>query len=70
MKRRAVGEGSGRLVVSPIVKKVKTLKKLIPSRGSMGLDGLFRDTAGYILSLQMRIKVMQIMVDVLTDSDG
>ncbi|MBA0834563.1 hypothetical protein Goarm_006905 [Gossypium armourianum] len=69
MKRRAVGEGSRRLVVSPIVKKVKTLKKLIPNNGSMGLDGLFRDTAEYILSLQMRIKVMQIMVNVLTDSD-
>ncbi|KMT09994.1 hypothetical protein BVRB_5g122090 [Beta vulgaris subsp. vulgaris] len=46
--------------------KVQTLKSLIPKRESdQGLDGLFRDTASYIMSLQMRVRVMQIMVDVL-----
>ncbi|KAK8659536.1 hypothetical protein V6N13_029736 [Hibiscus sabdariffa] len=67
MKRRAVREGSRR-VVNPIEKKVKTLKRLVPSNGSIGLDGLFRDTAEYILSLQMRVQVMQILVQVLTAS--
>ncbi|XWS34688.1 hypothetical protein CRYUN_Cryun21dG0058900 [Craigia yunnanensis] len=68
MKRRARQEGSRRSL-KPIEKKVKTLKKLIPDNKSMGLDGLFRETAEYILSLQMRVKVMQIMVKVLTRSN-
>ncbi|GMJ09694.1 hypothetical protein HRI_004638600 [Hibiscus trionum] len=67
MKRRAVREGSRR-VVNPIEKKVKTLKRLVPNNGSTGLEGLYRDTAEYILSLQMRVKVMQILVKVLTAS--
>ncbi|XP_039069302.1 transcription factor UPBEAT1-like [Hibiscus syriacus] len=70
MKTRAVREGSRRLVVNPIEKKVKTLKRLIPSNDSTGLDGLFRDTAEYILALQMRVKVMQIMVNVLSGSSS
>ncbi|XVE85197.1 hypothetical protein DITRI_Ditri17bG0072800 [Diplodiscus trichospermus] len=65
MKRRARREGRRR-PMNPIQKKVKTLKKLIPNNESMSLDGLFRDTAEYILSLQMRVKAMQIMVKVLT----
>ncbi|OMO81545.1 hypothetical protein COLO4_23526 [Corchorus olitorius] len=76
MKRRprqAAGEeGSRRPMMNPIEKKIKTLKKLIPNNDElepMGLDGLFRETADYILSLQMRVKVMQIMVKVLTGSD-
>ncbi|GMI99757.1 UPBEAT1 [Hibiscus trionum] len=67
MKRRAVREGS-RSLANPIVKKVETLKTLIPNHDSKGLDGLFRDTAEYIVSLQMRVRVMQIMVKVLTGS--
>ncbi|XP_022775613.1 transcription factor UPBEAT1-like [Durio zibethinus] len=68
MKRRPHSEGSRR-PMNHIEQKVKTLKKLIPNNDSMGLDGLFRETAEYILSLQMRVKVMQIMVKVLTGSD-
>ncbi|KAM0957664.1 hypothetical protein ACFX13_026374 [Malus domestica] len=46
-----------------IKRRVKTLKGLIPnSDDSTGLDGLFRDTADYILSLQTRVRLMQIMV--------
>ncbi|CAN6572615.1 unnamed protein product [Malus baccata var. baccata] len=46
-----------------IKRRVKTLKRLIPnSDDSMGLDGLFRDTADYILSLQTRVRLMQMMV--------
>ncbi|XP_052210559.1 uncharacterized protein LOC127813570 [Diospyros lotus] len=47
---------------SIVDKRVRTLRKLIPKSESVGLDGLFRHTADYILSLQMRVKVMQIMV--------
>ncbi|KAK8657370.1 hypothetical protein V6N13_035611 [Hibiscus sabdariffa] len=67
MKGKEVPEGSRR-IVNPIVNKLKTLKRLVPSNDSTGSDGLFRDTAEYILALQMRVRVMQIMVEVLTGS--
>ncbi|KAL4318177.1 hypothetical protein GQ457_18G022280 [Hibiscus cannabinus] len=54
---------------SPLQRKVKRLKKLVPSREAVGLEGLFRETAEYILCLQMRVKVMQVMVKVLTAPD-
>ncbi|XP_024933602.2 transcription factor UPBEAT1 [Ziziphus jujuba] len=69
MKRTARGGGSRR-PSKGIERRVKTLKKLVPNtESSVGLDGLFRETADYILSLQMRVRVMQIMVKVLTNSD-
>ncbi|XP_022727308.1 transcription factor UPBEAT1-like [Durio zibethinus] len=68
MKRRARTGGSRR-AVNPIARKLKTLKKLVPNNESIGLDGLFSETAEYILSLQMRVKVMQIVVKVLTGSN-
>ncbi|XWS63755.1 hypothetical protein CRYUN_Cryun06bG0129100 [Craigia yunnanensis] len=65
MKRRAHPEDYRR-PANPLENKLKTLKKLIPNNESMSLDGLFRETAEYILSLQMRVEVMLIMVKVLT----
>lgn len=51
-------------------RRVRTLKRLIPNGESMGsLDGLFREAADYIFSLQTRVRVMQIMVNALTNSD-
>ncbi|KAL2324714.1 hypothetical protein Fmac_023772 [Flemingia macrophylla] len=60
MKRRG---GSRR----GIRRRVRTLKSLVPNSDSLGLDGLFRETASYILSLQTRVRVMQVMVKVLTE---
>ncbi|KAJ7973090.1 transcription factor UPBEAT1 [Quillaja saponaria] len=71
-RRRACLEGSRRRgrTTNGIKRRVRTLKKLIPtSDDSMGLDGLFRETADYILSLQMRVRMMQVMVKVLSGSD-
>lgn len=68
MKKMACS-GSRKLHANGIGRKVRTLKKLVPNGESMGLDGLFRETADYILSLQMKVRVMQTMVDVLTNSD-
>ncbi|TKY51519.1 Transcription factor UPBEAT1 [Spatholobus suberectus] len=65
MKRR-VGSRRGS---NGIRRRVRTLKSLIPNSDSLGLDGLFRETANYILSLQTRVRVMQVMVKVLTGSD-
>ncbi|QCE08002.1 Myc-type [Vigna unguiculata] len=51
-----------------IRRRVRTLKTLIPNSHSLGLDRLFAQTANYILSLQTRVRVMQVMVEVLTPS--
>lgn len=68
MGRNALLEGSRR-PTRGIDTKVRTLKKLIPNGESMGLDGLLRETAHYILSLQIRVNIMQNMVKVLSGSD-
>ncbi|XP_047974819.1 transcription factor UPBEAT1 [Salvia hispanica] len=55
---------------SDVRRKVRTLKKLIPNCESMGVEGLFKETAEYIAALQRRVKVMQTVVDALaTPSD-
>ncbi|KAF8394694.1 hypothetical protein HHK36_020911 [Tetracentron sinense] len=61
MKRRALLEGSRRSI-NGIERRVRILMKLVRNGMSTGLDGLFRETADYILALEMRVKVMQIMV--------
>ncbi|OVA16747.1 hypothetical protein BVC80_1543g200 [Macleaya cordata] len=67
--RRALLVGSRRSM-NGMEGKVKTLKKLVPNgKSSMGLDGLFSETADYIFALQLQVKVMQIMVEVLSGSD-
>ncbi|KAL2556485.1 transcription factor UPBEAT1 [Forsythia ovata] len=68
MKRRALLVRSRRHR-SQIERKVRTLKKLIPNCESMGLDRLFTETADYIIALQIRVKIMQIMVNVFSASD-
>lgn len=61
MKRRVRRRSS-----KEIEKKVKMLEKLIPNRESSSSIGLFRETADYIWGLEMRVKVMQIIVNVLS----
>lgn len=68
MKRRASLEGS-RKPLNGVERRIKVLQKLLPNGSSMGLDGLFLVAADYILCLEMQVKVMQIMVNVLSDSD-
>lgn len=68
MKRQAHWGLKRKLANGVIERRVRTLKRLIPHRESIGLVGLFRETADYILALQMRVRVMQNMVKVLTDS--
>ncbi|CAL0300656.1 unnamed protein product [Lupinus luteus] len=65
MKRR-VGSRRG---VKGIQRKVRTLKRLVPNSESLELDGLFRETTDYILALQTRVRIMQVMVNVLKGSD-
>lgn len=68
-RRRAGGFEIERRRNHEVKRKVRTLKKLVPnSSNSKGLDGLFRDTADYILALEMRIQFMQVMVNGLSSS--
>ncbi|XP_077242081.1 uncharacterized protein LOC143882489 [Tasmannia lanceolata] len=67
MKKRVILEGS-RKPLSGMEKKVKALQNLVPNGKSMELDGLFKETANYIVCLEMQVKVMQIMVKELSDS--
>nr|XP_043637464.1 uncharacterized protein LOC122608422 [Erigeron canadensis] len=68
--RRAGQEGYRRSTTTVIEKKVRTLKKLIPNgEASVGLDGLFRETAEYISNLQIRVGLMQAVVDALSNSE-
>lgn len=70
MMRKTARLGSRKHANNGIRRRVRTLKRLIPNGESMGnLDGLFRETTDYILSLQMRVRVMQTTVNVLTNSD-
>ncbi|KAL7252232.1 hypothetical protein ACSBR1_013976 [Camellia fascicularis] len=63
MKRRS------RRPMNGIKKRLRTLKKLVQNRRSKGLDGLFKETADYIVCLQMKVKVMQMMVKLLSETD-
>lgn len=64
--------GGSRRRANGIERRVRTLKRLVPNSNSdsdsVGLDGLFRETADYILSLQLRVRLMQIMVKVFSST--
>ncbi|KAI8574848.1 hypothetical protein RHMOL_Rhmol01G0385600 [Rhododendron molle] len=54
--------------IKPAQIRIRTLRKLVPTSGSWstgGLDGLFKEAADYIVSLQIRVKAMQVMVPFL-----
>ncbi|KAL8224813.1 hypothetical protein R6Q57_017370 [Mikania cordata] len=70
IKRRRTQHREGSRRSTMIEKKVRTLKKLIPNGDStVGLDGLFRETAEYISHLQMRVSLMQAVVNALSNSE-
>lgn len=69
MKRRASLEFCSRKPLNGVERRIKVLQKLVPGGDSMGLDGLFLVAADYVLCLEMQVKVMQIMVNVLSDSN-
>ncbi|XP_008791711.1 transcription factor UPBEAT1 [Phoenix dactylifera] len=71
-KKRVLLEGS-RKPASCIERKIRKLQRLLPNgetSESMGLEGLLREAADYIMCLQMQVKVMQIMVTVLSPEDS
>ena len=68
MKRRANLKGERRCL-NGMQRRIKALRELVPNGNSMSLDGLFMEAADYIMHLEMQVKVMQIMVKVLSDSN-
>ncbi|XP_068660386.1 transcription factor UPBEAT1-like [Aristolochia californica] len=62
MKRSAATGEHQRRPLSRVERRVRTLQRLVPSAKSMDLDGLFQETADYILNLEMKVKVMQILL--------
>ncbi|GMJ03670.1 hypothetical protein HRI_004036200 [Hibiscus trionum] len=66
LMKKMAGRRRRRNPQSSVETKLRTLRKLIHSDGSMGFEGLFVETAEYILSLQMKIKAMEIMVRALS----
>ncbi|CAI9106128.1 OLC1v1005197C1 [Oldenlandia corymbosa var. corymbosa] len=67
IRRRSSSDVSGNDIIE---RKVRTLKKLIPNGESKEIDVLFLDAAEYILALKMRVKAMEIMVNVLSSAVG
>ncbi|CAI0425046.1 unnamed protein product [Linum tenue] len=65
-KRRKQATAAG--IRRPLVveRRVGALKTLIPNCESMGIEGLYRETAEYVLGLEMMVKLMQAMVQLLT----
>ena len=69
MMSRALIKGSRRSM-GGVERRVRTLQKLLPNVKSMDMDGLLMEAADYILRLEMQVKVMQIMVKVLSNSNA
>lgn len=65
-----VTQSKKRLPISRVLgRRVETLKELIPnSHECIGVDGLFRETADYILALQLKVQVMKTLIDLLSNS--
>jgi hypothetical protein len=66
--RRKLLEGS-RKPVAQIVRKLQTLRRLVPGGDSTEIDDLFCAAADYILTLQMKVRVMEFMVDMFTPKE-
>lgn len=68
IQRRKLLEGSRKPVVQ-IVRKLQKLRRLVPGGDSTGIDDLFCAAADYILTLQMKVRVMEFMVNMFTPQD-
>ncbi|CAK9322308.1 unnamed protein product [Citrullus colocynthis] len=51
------------------LKRIRRLRKMFPKSESMELNGLFKETADYIVWLQMKVRMMQALVHILNGSD-
>ncbi|GAB2298445.1 hypothetical protein Dimus_032510 [Dionaea muscipula] len=67
VERRDSYKGYRRRHADGVDKKVRTLRKLISNNESDGIEDLFMNTAKYIMSLEMRVGLIKIMIDALSD---
>ncbi|KAG2309519.1 hypothetical protein Bca4012_081413 [Brassica carinata] len=49
--------------------KIEALQRIIPGGTALGVDALFEETAGYIMSLQCQIKTIKVLTSFLQRLD-
>ncbi|KAF8093985.1 hypothetical protein N665_0373s0039 [Sinapis alba] len=52
-----------------VKEKIEALKRIIPGGTALGVDALFEETAGYIMSLQCQIKNIKVVTSFLQSLD-
>lgn len=67
--RRVSGRCSDAGGSSGVGRKIRTLQELVPNGEAMEVEGLFREAANYIVSLQVQVQVMQMMLGELSPEE-
>ncbi|KAJ4892196.1 Transcription factor PAR1 [Raphanus sativus] len=52
-----------------VKEKIEVLQRIIPGGTALGVDALFEETAGYIMSLQCQIKTIKVLTSFLQRLD-
>ncbi|KAJ4904134.1 Transcription factor PAR1 [Raphanus sativus] len=52
-----------------VKEKIEALQRIIPGGTALGVDALFEETAGYIMSLQCQIKTIKVLTSFLQRLD-
>ncbi|CAA7055840.1 unnamed protein product [Microthlaspi erraticum] len=53
-----------------VKEKISALQRIIPGGTALGVDALFEETAGYIMSLQCQIKTIKVLTSFLQRLDN
>ncbi|CAN8318143.1 unnamed protein product [Cochlearia groenlandica] len=53
-----------------VKEKISALQRIIPGGTELGVDALFEETAGYIMSLQCQIKTIKVLTSFLQHFDN
>ena len=52
-----------------VKEKIEALQRIIPGGTALGVDALFEETAGYIMSLQCQIKTIKVLTSFIQSLD-
>ncbi|KAL0674518.1 hypothetical protein Bca4012_002499 [Brassica carinata] len=52
-----------------VKEKIEALQRIIPGGTALGVDALFEETAGYIMSLQCQIKTIKVLTSFIQRLD-